>query len=102
MIKVRSLASAIAFENNEKIAKTEQITIRRRHVKTTNPDNTGTNVAAGTCKEQQRTAKKADLYWIYLSISIDIYVGPTNRAKPRDRQRPLLHHRGIDTCPNIY
>jgi hypothetical protein len=29
MIKVRSLASAIALENNEKIAKTVQMTIRR-------------------------------------------------------------------------
>jgi hypothetical protein len=29
MIKVRSLASAIAFENKDKIARTEQITIRR-------------------------------------------------------------------------
>jgi hypothetical protein len=29
MIKVRSLASAIAFENNEKNANTEQITIQR-------------------------------------------------------------------------
>jgi hypothetical protein len=46
MIKVRSLASAIAFENNEKIAKTEQITIRRRQIKTTEADKTGINVAA--------------------------------------------------------